>query len=282
MGKGEVRSKPKQAYNYINNRLKWPFRTDELTEEQIHITKAYYYANNTLIDDWVGRIVKTLKEQSLYDNTVIIFTSDHGDLLGDHGLIYKQCFYEQSVKAPLIIHAPAYFKPGRTGAMVESIDLFSTLCDLGRAWPGEGRQGKSLVPLLQEVAKRGSHREAAFSENYFGRMIRYENHKMVYYPGRPYGELYDLAKDPDEQKNLWDELEGSSIKTRLKDLLLDWSFTSEDTLPLPVRHDHQDESPLHLLMVDGHTAVNPRQQWQFDHMAQLYQGWEFSTDGMLR
>jgi len=282
MGDGEVQRKPKEAYNYINNRIKRPYKTDEMTDEQIHLTKAYYYANITLIDDWVGRIVETLKERGLYENTMIVFTSDHGDLLGDHGLVFKQCFYEQSVKAPLIVHAPALFPAGRTPALVESIDLFNTFCDLAHVMPGEGRQSRSLLPLLSGAAERDVHRHAAFSENYFGRMVRYENYKMVYYPGKPYGELYDLAEDADEQINLWDKLEGSAIKTRLNELLLDWSFTTEDPMPLPVRPDHHDESAPGLLMVDGRTAESPHLEWRFDHMDDLYENWQFYEDGVLR
>ena len=282
MSPGEVQRKPREAYDYINNRLKRPYKTDEMTDEQIHIMKAYYYANCTLIDDWIGQMLSMLKERGLYENTVIVFTSDHGDLLGDHGLVYKQCFYEQSVKAPLIIHAPAFFSSGSSDAMVESMDLCNTFCDLGGAWPGEGRQGKSLLPLLRNADKSAHHREAAFSENYFGRMVRYQDYKMVYYPGKPYGELYDLAAAPAEQNNLWDQLEGSSIKTTLKDLLLDWSFTSDDTLPLPVRPDHHDLSPLHLGMVAGHTEECPYQEWRFDHMPELYETWEFPDTGILR
>ncbi len=282
MGKDEVKSKPKEAYNYINNRLRWPFRTDELTDEQIHLTKAYYYSNNTLIDDWIGQMMEVLRREGLYEKTVVIFTSDHGDMLGDHGLVYKQCFYEQSVRAPLIIHAPERFQPGRSSALVESIDLFNTICQLGGAWPGEGRQGRSLIPLLENRQRRSEHRTAAFSENYFGRMVRHGNQKMVYYPGRPYGELYDLDDDPDEQHNLWDEPDARDVKRTLKDLLLEWSFTSEDPLPLPVRPDHYDGSPRHMIMVDGHTAEGPRQNWQFDHLDDLYNTWRFSSDGVLR
>jgi len=278
---GEIADKPKEAYNYINQRLKWPNKTDELTHEQLQITNAYYYGTCTLIDDWVGRIVEVLKQHELYRNTVILYTSDHGDLLGDHGLVYKQCFYEQSVKVPLILHAPAMFGSGTVAAPVEGIDIFSTICELAGAWPGRGRQGRSLVPLLHRKAGY-THREAAFSENHFGRMVRYGQFKMVYYPGKPYGELYDLAEDPDERRNLWDKLDGSPVKRRLKDVLLDWAFASEDPCPLPVRADHFDESPLEYDMVQGRTSLCSRQSWCLEALLPLYSGWEFRESGRLR
>lgn len=278
---GEASEKPPEAYEYINNRLKWPIKTDQLSPEQIQLTKSYYYGTCTLVDDWVGRILEVLRTRNLTDNTIILYTSDHGDLLGDHGLIYKQCFYEQSVKVPLIVHAPSRFRPRRVSDPIEALDIFSTVCELGRAWPGAGRQSRSLVPLLD--GRSGYlHREAVFSENHFGRMVRHGSYKMVYYPGKPYGELYNLAEDPDEAVNLWTRLDGSPVKQRLKDLLLDWAFTSEDPLPLPVRPDHYDQSPRDYEMVAGHTAELQRQHWYLDDLVPLYQDWDFRENGVLR
>jgi arylsulfatase A-like enzyme len=278
---GEVERKPKEAYDYINNRLRWPFKTDQLTRDQLQTQYSAYLATCTLIDDWVGRILDVLMERNLYENTVIVYTSDHGDLLGDHGLIYKQSFYEQSVRVPLIVHAPSRFPARRVGDLIESIDLFSTICDLGETWTGHGVQGRTLVPLL-EAQPNYSHRRAAFSENYFGRMVRYREFKMVYYPGKPYGELYNLQEDPDEQRNLWDALEGSALKRELKDLLLDWAFMSEDAMPLPVRPDHQDMSPRETVLHQGGTREAERQPWYLPELLPLYKGWEFGESGILR
>ena len=278
---GEVAEKPNEAFQYLNNRLKWPFTTGELTAEQLQLTKAYYYSTCTLVDDWIGRVVDVLKKRNLHDNTIILYTSDHGDLLGDHGMVYKQCFYEQSVKVPLIVHAPARFGARRVADPIEALDVFSTVCELGRAWEGRGRQSRSLAPLL-EGRSGYRHREAVFSENYFGRMVRHENYKMVYYPGKPYGELYDLAEDPAESRNLWMKLDGSPVKQRLKDLLLEWAFGSEDPLPLPVRADHYDESPREYEMVDGHTAELQRQSWYLNDLLPLYSTWEFRENGKVR
>jgi arylsulfatase A-like enzyme len=280
MTEGEVSRKPSEAYDYINNRLGWPFKTDELTGEQLQMMKSHYYATCTLIDDWVGRIMEVLKETGLYDNTIIIYTSDHGEMLGDHGLIYKQCFYEQSVKVPMIVHAPSLYEPKSVDGLIESIDLFDTLCEVGGTLPGEGSQGRSLVPLLEGESE--SHREAAFSENWFGRMVRSEAYKMVYYPGKPYGELYNLEEDPLEQHNLWDSAEHESEKRRLKDMLLDWSFDSEDPLPLPVRPGHQDKSPRAYRLKKGDTEECPVQPWYLKDMLDLYTHWNFTDSGSLR
>ncbi len=288
MTEGEVRRKPKEAYNYINKRLStdkvnesWSTTTDRISDAQVNKMKAHYYATNTLIDDWVGRTIEVLKEQGLYDNTIIVYCSDHGDLLGDHGLVFKQCFYEQSVRVPLIVHAPGIYGPRRVESPVESIDLFSTFCDFAGIPPGEGVQGRSLTPLLRGDADY-RHREAVFSENYFGRMVRCGDYKMVYYPGKPYGEIYNLAEDPNEQENLWDALDGSSVKADLKDRLLEWSFSSEDVLPLPVRPGHQDHSPRRYRLEGGDTLECERQPWYLPGLDGLYEGWDFTESGILR
>ena len=282
MTAGEVGRKPREAYDYINKLLGWPTGSDGLSDEQVRRMKASYYATCTLVDDWVGRIVEVLKEQSQYENTLIVYTSDHGDLLGDHGLLYKQCFYEQSVRVPLIVHAPKMVRPQRVKDLVEQIDLFSTFCDAAGASEGDGRQGRSLMPLLRGELD-GPHREAAFSENWFGRMARSGDHKLVYYPGKPHGELYDLVADPDEQENLWDDPAAAGVKARLKGLLLDWAFTSEDPLPKPVRPSHFDAHPRHLHLDDGGRAAEDRRQaWYLEGMEDLYEDWAFSEPGKLR
>ena len=279
MMSGEVDRKPNVAYEYINKRLGRPYKSDEISAKQVQTMKKAYYGLNTLVDDWVGRITQVLKERGIYDNTIIIYSSDHGDLLGDHGLFYKQCFYEQSVRAPLIIHAPCLFEAGRTGALVENIDLFNTICDLGNADPGEGRQGRSLLSLLENVNQRDSHREAAFSENYFGRMVRFGSWKMVYYPGRDMGEIYNLEEDPSEQYNLWDELRDSPTGRKLKDLLLEWSLSSEDELPPLIRPGHHDNSPRQYIQKsDGLTYEKPHQEWFLKNLAYLHIDGKFSRD----
>lgn len=136
------------------------------------------------------------------------------------------------------------FRHKRIKDNIELMDIYNTICELCRVWAGEGIQGKSLVPFLQGK-ENYHHSKAVFSENWYGRMVKYQNYKMVYYLGKPYDELYDLTKDPTEQCNLWEKLDDYKIKNKLKDLLLDWDFTSEDPLPLPVRLGHQDFTPPH-------------------------------------
>lgn len=281
MVEGETDRKPREAYDYINSRINtWGFKSDEITEEQRLEMWRHYYSLNTLVDDWLKEIIGVLRARDLYDNTIIIYASDHGDLLGDHGLYYKQCFYEQSVKVPLIVHAPKYFAARRIDQAVELMDVYSTICELARTFEGPGAQSKSLVPLLNGDENR--IHEAVFSENYYGRMVRWQNWKFIYYPGKPYGELYDLSNDPVEQINLWDKMDGSYEQRVMKDLLLEWVFTSADPLPLPVRHDHHDNAERQFLLHAGGTREALVQPWYYPAMRDFYREFDFSTEGRLR
>ncbi len=280
MGVNEIEQKPREAYDYINNRIKWGFRSDEITEEQRLDMWRCYYGLNTLVDDWVGAVMKTLDECGFADDTITIYASDHGDLLGDHGLFYKQCFYEQSVRVPLIVHGPGRFMSRRTEEKVELMDVFSTLCELADAEPGPGVQACTLVPILKN--QEHSEREAVFSENYFGTMVRWKEWKMVYYPGKPYGEIYNLEEDPYEQTNLWDVLEGSLEKREMKDILLDWAFTSADPLPLPVRPGHFDAAPQRFDYSAGGTREADHQPWHLASMRDFYKDYQLTTEGRMR
>ena len=256
--------------------------TAELDEDQIRYMKANYYSLNTLIDDWIGRIINVLRQQGLYENTVIIYTSDHGDLLGDHGYLFKECLYEQSVKVPLIVHWPAKLRDRKVAEPIESIDLYPTICELAGAVINPGVQGQSLRPLLTKD-DLVDHREAVFSANCFSKMVRHENYKLIYYPGRPYGEIYDLKEDPLERSNLWDSFQGNPRLGRMKELLLDWAFLNEDPLPPPVRLGHmQEPGQAFIEMRDGFPALPKNQPWEIRSLGTLYENWHFSEEGCLR
>jgi choline-sulfatase len=277
MTEGEVERKPKEAYDYINKILskEWGKTTDKLSLEQLQLIKENYYALNTLVDDWIGKIIDILKKRNLYDDTIIIYTSDHGDLLGDHGLMYKQCFYEQSVKVPLIIHCPEKFKSNRVNDFVELMDLFSTICQMGQSQPDYDIQSKSLLPVLNRQ-KNYVHRPAVFSENYFGKMIRTGPWKMVRYIGKDYGELYNLNEDPDEQNNLWDDSDMVSLKLQLSEHLFQWLTKSQDVMYKPVRGWHFDRSDLEYIPKNGRAYPASHQPWHLNGFADLYESWKFN------
>ena len=187
-----------------------------------HITAAYY-AMIELIDDNLGRLLAALDESGQRENTIVIFTSDHGEMLGDHGLLLKGCrFFEGLVRVPLIVRWPGHFPAGIVSdALVELTDIAPTLLDVAGLPIPEQMSGRSLLPLLRGEKRATEHRDFVRCEYYqalnhtapgrtgwngtFATMLRDRQHKMVVYHGHVYGELYDLDADPDEFDNRWDD-----------------------------------------------------------------------------
>ena len=197
--------------------------------------KAAYYAMIELIDDNVGRLLDELEHSGQRENTLVIFMSDHGEMLGDHGLVLKGCrFYDGLVRVPLIFSWPGRIPEGVVSdGLVELIDIAPTLLDFcGRSHPAR-MQGKSLHPILMGEADPDRHRSSVRAEYYqtlanlerpriereghgsYATMIRDERYKLVTYHGHETGELFDLAEDPDEYHNLWDGPAHADIRFRL-------------------------------------------------------------------
>jgi arylsulfatase A-like enzyme len=188
--------------------------------------KAAYYAMIKQIDDQVGRILDALEETGQREQTLVIFTSDHGEMLGDHGLIRKGCrFYEGLVRVPLIFSFPGQFRSGeRSEALVELTDIAPTLLELvGEPVPVR-MQGKSLLRILTGEIPPKHHRDYVRCEYYdavdmpdgtYATMYRDEQYKLVVYHGHNLGELYNLWADPDEFENLWDSSEHLELKLDL-------------------------------------------------------------------
>ena len=206
---------------------------DEVRSPEEHDAKrkqADYYAMIAQIDDQFARILRRLEETGELENTVIVFTSDHGESLGDHGLMFKGCrFYEGLVRVPLIFSCPSRFRQNlRSDALVELLDLTATLLDLAEVPQPEYQQGRSLLPILTGEALPERHRDFVRCEYFdaldphftngtgtFASMYRDECHKLSVYHGKGVGELYDLDADPWEHENLWDSSEHEELKHRL-------------------------------------------------------------------
>ncbi len=207
------------------------------------------------IDDHIGRVLDLLRQTGRLDDTLIVFTSDHGDHLGDHWLADKGMFYEQATRVPLIIRDPReaadHSRGTECNALVEGIDLFPTFLEALEADVPEHRlEGESLVPILSGQATR-TRRKAAISEMDYafietrssldlpvdramGRMVRTEDWKYVHFDTLP-PQLFNLAADPDELNDLGSAPEHSDIRDKMKGLLLDWSLARKTRIT--VDHD---------------------------------------------
>ncbi|MFP4249119.1 MAG: sulfatase [Armatimonadota bacterium] len=186
--------------------------------------RALYAASVTLIDDYVGRLVDALEDRGMLDDTLIAFTADHGDMLGDFGIMDKRWFYEESARVPLVMAGPGVAPDPRLGGitcrdLTSSVDLYPTFLQAaGLDWRDDSREGLSL---LDAAAARGPRRERVFSELGTAMMVRDASHKLVY-DAEQGGvvQLFDLRRDPDELENLAGVPGYEPVEQRLTEALL--------------------------------------------------------------
>jgi arylsulfatase A-like enzyme len=177
-------------------------------------------------------MVSTLERRGMLDNTVVMFASDHGDLLGHRRMLWKgRMLYDHLVRVPMIVRYPKEVPNGKViSDLCQVTDVMPTMLDFAGIPIPHGVQGKSLRPVLRQEAV--PWRDAVFSEVMDMKMIRDYHWKLIFYPGRPYGELYHMASDPLELNNLYDhpdyERRRSALIERLAKLLVE----TEDPLPL--------------------------------------------------
>jgi arylsulfatase len=215
------------------------------TDKENKTRLAKYWAQIDLIDENIGRLLKTLEETGQLNNTLIIFSSDHGDMTGDHGLVNKGArFYESLVRVPLIFWYPQFFEQNlKSNALVELTDIVPSLLELTGLPVSKRIQGKSLLSILTGNQPADFHRDFVRSEFYdggmskkrhtfgFATMYRNDRYKIVNYHGHEKGELFDLYNDPEEFHNLWDDPEYKDIRFDLMKKNFDITVQSIDTGP---------------------------------------------------
>ena len=201
----------------------------DFTEKDIMDMRRGYYSMLELLDDEVGKVFEHLGKNNQLDNTLIIFSSDHGDMLGDHKLFVKGAFfYDACVKVPLMIRWPGKLKAGnRISAPVQNFDIASTVLnaagiesdyDLIKAASGDHKALRNYVFCrYRNTGIRSGNRY--WEPEIHGTMIRDERWKLSYYHSSAEGELYDMQNDPNEMVNLWNNVEYSDIQIKLKSIL---------------------------------------------------------------
>lgn len=211
------------------------------TREDWHKVWAVYAGLVRLLDDCVGRIIEELKVQGIYDDTVLIFTSDHGEMLGSHCLWQKMCMYEESVKTPLFIKFPSGLQSAanETDALVSAIDIVPTLCDYLDIPLPEGIAGSSLMPIVQGKQMERERLFIQFDGNgargNFQRCVIDGNHKLIadIHKDELYLELYDTTVDPGELVNLAFDDDRREIVVLLLEHLKKHMQSTGDLLKLP-------------------------------------------------
>lgn len=217
------------------------FDRHEPSVEQVRRARRSYYAAVSYIDDQIGMIRQRLEALGLAEETVIVVTSDHGDMLGEKGLWFKMSPYEQSSRVPMIVHGPEHLVPrGRYANPVSLLDLMPTLIELARAEPaesaespgGEGPGGEGLAPSRRGLSLlESARRERAGTSGPADRDLVIEylaegtlrpqltlvrgRYKLVICPGDP-DQLFDLAADPDELRSLADDPHHAQLAADLR------------------------------------------------------------------
>ncbi len=193
--------------------------------DSLRRVRRAYYALVSYVDQKVGQLLDALEETGYADNTLVIFTSDHGDMLCERGMVQKRVFYEWSSRVPLIFRFPDGHGAGqRVNAPVNLIDILPTLLDVAE-YPEADRlplDGKSLLEFGGDSVREGVH---TFSEYHSQGshapcfMVREGHYKYVYIHGYE-SQLFDMEKDPGEWHNLSDRPEFAEVETHLKELIL--------------------------------------------------------------
>ncbi|MFI6347068.1 sulfatase [Streptomyces sp. NPDC050560] len=220
------------------------FSYPRMSDREHRLVRAAYWAMCDLIDAQVGRMLDALGRTGQRDNTIVVFSTDHGEMLGDHGIYLKgPYFYEAAVRVPLIVSFPGRVPPGRRAPeLVELVDIAPTLLDAAGLPRTPGMQGRSLWPRLSGQDDTAEPREDVYCEYYNAMpwhpdpkpqatMIRTAAHKLVAFHGLDTGELYDLTADPGEHTNLWDSEDHAALKAELLIRLADRMAWTVDPLP---------------------------------------------------
>ncbi|MBX6361573.1 MAG: sulfatase [Acidobacterium ailaaui] len=242
----EVPEKYKAMYNPSNIILR-PNVPDSI-KQRVRYDLCGYYAHISALDDMVGQIVSELKKEGIFDNTIILFTSDHGDLLGSHGKYAKQQPYDESIKVPMLFHFSGKngIKKGIYRAMISSEDIMPTLLglsgvkiprtvegiDFSRYLRKKEKDPKDTVALITCVQPFGEWDRARGGKEYRG--IRTPNYTYVRDLKGPWL-LFDDQNDPYQMNNLVNKAEYAGIQSHLDHILIEkLNFTHDQFLPGPV------------------------------------------------
>jgi len=206
----------------------------EATPAEIERARTAYFGLVSALDDMIGRVLAALEASGLADNTVVIYTSDHGEHLGERGLWWKSTLYDESAKVPLIVSWPGRIAPGeRRDAVCSLLDVNATMLDIAGAPPLPGSQGRSLKPVLldkhapwidETTSEYVNDGVPAWSGGRMvvSRMVRSGRYKLIWHRGHR-EQLFDLVDDPDEQHDLAQVLAHASVRDSLRArLLADW------------------------------------------------------------
>ncbi len=211
------------------------------SEKEIREAMALTCGMITMIDDAVGDVIAALRRSGHFENTVVVFTSDHGDYLGDYGMMLKGPLATSSLtRVPFIWADPKLHGTPNTGELASTLDIAPTILERAGCNPYYGMQGRSLLPDLRgETSSRDellveyqdSKTRQGFPKPAMVRSILTKRHRFTMYKDQDWGELYDLTEDPDESFNRWDDPQFAEIKAELTRRLVQQMMNAVDQSP---------------------------------------------------
>lgn len=213
------------CYDGLNNTLRIWRSSDGAAmygapPHEIEMARRAFYATLTLIDPQIRVVIGQLREEGIVENTIIAFTSDHGDMLGDHNRWAKTLMYEMSAKVPLLIVLAKDDGPlkrsTRDDRIVALRDIMPTFLDMASIPIPDQVEGQSLLQTTSRTHLYGEHWEGEKSS----RMLRDRRYKLIYYPLGNHCQLFDLQEDPREQRDLNDSKDHQQINEELRRLLI--------------------------------------------------------------
>ena len=234
-----------KCYDYDLKYSRGYFPNDTLTEPVLRRVMAYYYASISQIDHHVGRMLRLLRQKGIYEDTLVVYTADHGDFMGFHHMLLKGNYmYDPLIKVPLIIKWPGNERGGTVSQrMVNNIDLAPTLCRLAGCLPAPQMHGRALQDP-------GGGHDLIFAEADGGRqvMVRSGSSMLILADPRSENLFFDLRKDPLEMNNLYSSPEYHDEVQRMTAVLSAWRC--KDSKPQAYQHYdapqvHQPNAPSH-------------------------------------
>jgi arylsulfatase A-like enzyme len=214
------------------------------TEQEAREATALNYGSISFIDDMVARVMARLEASGLADNTVVIFTADHGDFMGDHQLLLKgPIHYQGLIRTPLVWRDPLAPMGVRSAALAGAIDFAPTILARAGIAPFNGIQGKDMGPLIAGTAhahhdallieEEGQRPQPPFAGRVRMRSLVTSRYRLSLYDGVSWGELYDYERDPDEMVNLWDDAASATLRAELVLQLARTMIALSETSPNP-------------------------------------------------
>lgn len=208
----------------------WPRNRDVVSDQLCE-----YYGLITQVDDQIGRILKALKKTGEAENTIIVYSADHGLAIGSHGLLGKQSVYEHSMKSPLIFCGPGIPKGKQTDAFSYLYDIYPTLCSLAGIDGPTSLEGHDLSCIW--TGKKSQVRDSVFLPYLnIQRSVRDQRWKLIVYPQINHSQLFDLKNDPHELQNLAENRQHAPQLQKMQNLMKRWQRDIGDTQPLSVKN----------------------------------------------